>query len=372
MFIHFEEPTKTFCILLAGGKGARLHELTENVCKPALPFAGGHLIDFTLENAVRSGVRQVLVAGQYRANSLSDYLQRAWAGRFDQGLVFRNGFQFAPGGYAGTADAVRANFEAVLNSGADTVLVLSADHVYRMDYRQMIEAHRASGAKVTVAADLVDIDKASSFGVLDVNADGRIRHFLEKPNDPPALCADPTRALVSMGIYVFDRAWLAQALSCDDRHDFGHEILPIAVDEGVAHAYRPAAYDGGTFYWRDVGTLDSYLQAQLDFIAGTSRPFSVGHMECFSPAVRRAAMTGSVLLPGASVEEGAMLSRAIVAAGVRVPSQLRVGFDRDEDLHWFRTTANGTALITAGMIANWQAAHSSGKPLEYGANVVGV
>src|SRR5690606_31665219 len=172
--------TRTFCVLLAGGKGTRLHELTAAESKPALPFAGGRLVDFAMENAARSGLPQVLAATQYRAAGLGAYLLRRWSARFPAGVQLRDGHAVAPGGYRGTADALRANLADIARSGAEVVLVLSADHVYRMDYRAMIARHLASGGKATVAADTAPLDRASSFGVLSADARGNLTGFTEK------------------------------------------------------------------------------------------------------------------------------------------------------------------------------------------------
>lgn len=361
MTILFPRSTETFCVLLAGGQGTRLHELTATDCKPALPFAGGRLIDFTLENAARSGLRQVLVATQYRAASLTGHLERRWASRFADGLQIRDGSRMTGPGYRGTADAVRVNLAEIICSDADTVLVLSADHVYRMDYGAMVAAHRASGAAVTVAADTAPLAQASSFGVLAADARGAVTAFAEKPARPVPMPDDPARTLVSMGVYVFDRRWLSAALADGDRHDFGNDILPRAVAERVCHAHRPAPKEGTAFYWRDVGTLDGYRQTHLDFLTGAAAPFAPPWNICHSPQACRAAQSGTVLMPGASLGARTRLSRTIVAPGVHVPDGLVAGHDAQEDSRWFRTTPGHTVLITAAMAARWRDAHGKGR-----------
>ena len=346
--------TRTFCVLLAGGKGTRLHELTAAESKPALPFAGGRLVDFAMENAARSGLRQVLVATQYQSAGLTAHLHRRWSARFPGGLQLRDG-AVTPPGYCGTADALRANLAEIARSGADTVLVLSADHVYRMDYRPMIARHLASGSKVTVAADTAPLDRASSFGVLSAGPQGAVTGFAEKPARPAPVAGDPGRALVSMGIYVFDRRWLETVLADPALNDFGHDILPLAVAQGAAQLHRP---EGEGFYWRDVGTLDGYRLAHLDFLrGGPAMPFPLpGDWTC-PPQALRAAAFGTVLLPGASLGRGARLARSIVAPGVHVPDGLITGRDPAEDAGWFRTGAGGTVLITAAMAGRWREAH---------------
>jgi ADP-glucose pyrophosphorylase len=348
--------TNTFCVLLARGEGEpRLHELTASESKPALPFAGGRLVDFAMENAARSGLRQVLVATQYQSAGLAAHLHRRWSARFPGGLQLRDG-AVTPPGYCGTADALRANLAEIARSGADTVLVLSADHVYRMDYRPMIARHLASGSKVTVAADTAPLDRASSFGVLSAGPQDAITGFAEKPARPAPVAGDPGRALVSMGIYVFDRRWLETVLADPALNDFGHDILPLAVAQGAAQLHRP---EGEGFYWRDVGTLDGYRLAHLDFLRGAAAmPFPPPHDWRCPPQARLAAARGTVLLPGASLGEGVRLARSIVAPGVHVPDGLVAGRDPAEDAGWFRTTTAGTVLITAPMAERWREAHA--------------
>ncbi len=350
--------TKTFCVLLAGGKGTRLHELTAADSKPALPFAGGRLVDFAMENAARSGLRQVLAATQYRAAGLNAHLHRHWSARFPAGVQLRDGHAVSPSGYRGTADALRANLAEISGSGSEMVLVLSADHVYRMDYRAMIARHLASGCKVTVAADTAPLDRASSFGVLSASPQGAVTGFAEKPARPVPIPGDPGRALVSMGIYVFDRRWLESVLADPALNDFGHDILPLAVAGGFVQVHRPEAGAAG-FYWRDVGTLDGYRLAQLDFLRDeAAMPFPPLRDWLCPPQTRRAAASGTVLLPGASLGEGVRLARSIVAPGVHLPDGLVTGRDPAEDARWFRTTAGGTVLITAAMAGRWREAHA--------------
>ena len=355
---------KIFCLLLAGGKGTRLHELTVSECKPALPFAGSRLADFALENVARSGLGQVLVATQYKAAGLTGWLHRRWSARFGEGLQIRDGNAVTPRGYLGTADAVRANLAEIARSGAETVLVLSADHVYRMDYRAMIARHLASGCKVTVAADTAPLDRASAFGVLSADPQGAVTGFAEKPVRPVPITGDPGRALVSMGIYLFDRRWLESVLADPSMNDFGHDILPLAVALGAAQVHRPGAEGPAGFYWRDVGTLDGYRLAHLDFLRGEAlMPFSLPLVWRCPPQARRAAVHGTVLMPGASLGEGVRLHRSIVAPGVHVPDGLVAGRDPAEDARWFRIGAGGTVLITAAMVERWREAHARRRAL---------
>lgn len=342
----------TFCILLAGGQGTRLHELTMSECKPAVAFAGGKLVDFTVANAMRSGLPQLLVATQYLPAGLVRHLITEWRHQFPSGLDIRDGYRLRPDGYRGTADAVRANLAEVEASGSDEVLILSADHVYQMDYRAMIESHRASGAKVTVAVDEVPLAQASSFGVLSADKDDWISAFAEKPAHPQPSPDNPTRALVSMGVYVLDRAWLSELLtSRDDLDDFGRDVLPEAVRQGLAQIHHPLSGIEGAFYWRDVGTLDSYRLAQLDFLDPIKTPIALPTATVKpSRQMLQAAERGSILLPGARLGYRTRVERAIIAPGSYIPDGLTIGEDPDEDQRWFRVTRNGTALVTPAML----------------------
>ena len=343
-----------FCILLAGGQGTRLHELTSTECKPAMPFAGGKLVDFTIANAMRSGLSQLLVATQYLPASLTRHLETEWRHQFPSGIEIRDGYRLRSNGYRGTADAVRANLAEIAASGAEEILVLSADHVYQMDYRAMLESHRASGAKVTVAVTRAPLAQASSFGVLSADSDGVIADFAEKPARPHPTPDDPTHALISMGVYVLDRRWLSEMLAFEDgMDDFGQDILPEAVRQGVARVHQPDA--DGAFYWRDVGTLDSYRLAQLDFVDPVRAPVPLPAATVKpSRQMQLAAERGSVLLPGARLGYRTRVERAIIAPGAIVPDGLVVGEDPEDDQRWFRVTRGGTALVTAAMLDRYR------------------
>lgn len=380
----------TFTVLLAGGQGSRLHELTTRECKPALPFAGNRrIVDFTLANAVRSGLSRVIVATQYRPETLGLHLASRWSSRFER-LDIREGVQVTgrSEGYAGTAAAVTANLAEIEASGAREVVVLAGDHIYEMDYSAMIAAHRSSGAEVTVAVDTVDAGEAHAFGVAMADEAGCIRSFVEKPRHVPANPLLPGKVLVSMGIYVFSLGWLAQALREDavsgSSHDFGHDILPRAVAQGVAFAYRAPAQEGSDlFYWRDVGTLDAYRTAQLEFLrpappcalperrmpSETELTAANGDLIQFAYQMQAGGLSlraprwnagepgrwtlldESVVMPGARLAPGARLTRAIVAPGTSVPAGLVVGEDPEEDARWFRRTEGGTTLVTTAMLA---------------------
>lgn len=348
--LHVRPAFETRClqgvatILLAGGKGSRLHDLTAAESKPAVNFAGrNRIVDFAMANIVRSGLDKLLVATQFAPATLNAHLPSCWNRHFPQGgMILRDG----KNRYLGTADAVRHNWAQVEDWGSDQVLILAADHVYDMDYGPLIAAHRASGAAVTVAVDVVPLAQASGFGVMHTDADGRILSFLEKPAHPPAIPGEPDRAMVSMGIYVFEADWLRDALFGRDIEslDFGHDVIPTAVAQGLALAYRLPAAPSGHVYWRDVGTLDALRVSHLDFVG--QQPARLPRISTLSEWYLG---RGSVAMPGALVPGSARLTRCLVAPGTRIPAGLVAGEDPDEDALWFRCD-KGTVLITQAML----------------------
>lgn len=371
----------TIALLLAGGRGTRLHELTRQDCKPALHFAGARrIVDFAMANVVRSGLDRLVVATQWQPRALVRHLRDHWAMGFDcgAGLVISDGHAVAGReGYRGTADAVTRNIPGIDAAAPREVIVLAADHVYEMDYREMIAAHRAAGRAVTVAAHTVPRASATEFGVIAADTEGRVLDFVEKPDDPPSVAGDPVHALASMGIYVFDWAWLRAALLADagntlSQHDFGHDILPLAVARGEVGVWRLPGLRGARPYWRDVGTLDAFRVTQLDFLQPappcalpeTAMPdggallarLAGGKVQTAGKIQAGAVVSDSVLLPGATVAAGARLTRAIVAPDTHVPGGLVIGEDAAEDRRWFRRTGGCTVLVTAEMLAAREAA----------------
>lgn len=284
MFVFASQPNDTLAtgpdglvaVLLAGGKGTRLGPLTRTQAKPAVPFVKGRLIvDFAMHNAYRSNILSMLVCTQWHPATLIAHLECNWRAGFSHGLVCRDGTQLAaPEGYRGTAHAVACNAPELDAAGTRELLVLAGDHIYDMDYRKMIAAHRSVGLPVTVAALPVQRSYASDFGVFETEGPCHARRFLEKPVEPPAMHGDPDRALISMGIYVFDWRWLRQLLRCNSPEDamrpldFGHDVLPAAVTRGEVSVYcfmKPTP--GPAPYWRDVGTLGALEAARADFSA---------------------------------------------------------------------------------------------------------
>ena len=265
-------------ILLAGGRGTRLGALTANESKPAVPFLGDlRIVDFVMANALASGITSMTVCTQWAPTGLVHHLQAHWSGAFHDGLTFRHGPDVAgPAGYEGTAHAVASLADELDAAGVQDLLVLSADHVYQMDYRDLVGSHRATGKPMTVASLPVPLSDASGFGVFDVEGACHAKLFVEKPSNPPRMAEMPDRALASMGIYVTRWQWLRRILHASPMPmDFGHDILPKAVDAGEVGVYcfshpNPSI----TPYWRDVGTIDALEGARRDF-ESTQRPFSL-------------------------------------------------------------------------------------------------
>ncbi len=395
---------ETLTVVLAGGNGERLFPLTRDRAKPAVPFAGQYrLIDFTLSNCVNSGLRQIYVLTQYMSNSLDMHLNLAWnfftAGFGEFLLSVHPQFKTRDSWYLGTADAVFQNIHLLTERRPKRILILSGDHIYRMNYAEMISAHVQSGAAVTIAAVECDLISARRMGVLESDSENRVVGFQEKPENPAATYHRPDRALVNMGVYVFETGSLIDALYedalCNSAHDFGKDILPRFVQARQACVYP--FYDARRkryHYWRDIGTLDSYYEASMDLVAHRP-PFRLADYELplhshsevrpparFTSASRmraRSPITGhnslicngcvirgrierSVLSPDVSVNPGAHIEesvlfdgvhvgshakirRAIIDKEVRIPPGLRVGYDLAEDRRRFTVTESGVVII---------------------------
>src|SRR3990172_7521318 len=269
---------RTLALVLAGGRGSRLQELTQRRAKPAVPFGGNYrIIDFTLSNCVNSGLRRIGVLTQYKAHDLIHHVRRAWGflrPELDEFVELLPAQQRTAGEswYKGTADAVYQNLDIVRRHRPALILVLAGDHVYKMDYAKLLAWHVERAADATVACIEVPLHAAPAFGVMEIDRDHRVVGFLEKPEQPPCMPASPDRALASMGIYVFNAEFLYGLLDRDagrqeSRHDFGGDLLPNLVPRHRVFAYpfRQACVGGASApYWRDVGTLDAYWAANLD------------------------------------------------------------------------------------------------------------
>ena len=400
--------------VLAGGRGSRLMELTDRRAKPAVYFGGkSRIIDFALSNAINSGIRRIGVATQYKAHSLIRHMQRAWNFMRPE----RNeSFDILPASqrvsesqwYEGTADAVFQNIDIIEAHAPRYMVILAGDHIYKMDYELMLQQHVSSGADVTVGCLVVPRSEASGFGVMHVDYADRITAFVEKPKDPPGIPGNEEMALASMGIYVFETRFLFEQLRRDaedpnSRRDFGGDIIPYIVKHGKAVAHRFTASciraaEEIEEYWRDVGTLDAYFDANLDLTdtvpklnmydrdwpiwtdAVVAAPAKFVHDEdgrrghavsslvsgdCIvsgSQVSRSLLFTGvkmgsysraheAVILPYCNVGRGARLNRVIVDSGVRIPEGMVIGEDPEFDARRFRVTERGVVLVTRDMMA---------------------
>ncbi len=399
--------------VLAGGRGSRLMELTDKRAKPAVYFGGkSRIIDFALSNALNSGIRRIGVATQYKAHSLIRHMQRGWN-------FFRpernEGFDILPASqrisedmwYAGTADAVYQNIDIISAADPEYMIILAGDHVYKMDYEHMLQQHANAGADVTVGCLEVPLAEASAFGVMHIDETDRIIAFLEKPADPPPMPGRPGMAMASMGIYVFRTAFLMEELRRDaanpqSSRDFGKDIIPHLVAQGNACAHHFSrscirSSQEATSYWRDVGTIDAYWQANIDLTdvvpdldiydrdwpiwtygeitppakfvhdedgrrgQAVSSLVSGGCIVSGSSLHRTLLCTGArinsyskveeaVILPYVEVGRRVHLSKVVIDRGVHIPDGLVVGEDPVLDAQRFRRTAKGVCLITQAMI----------------------
>jgi glucose-1-phosphate adenylyltransferase len=393
-------------MILAGGEGQRLHPLTRRRAKPAVRF-GGHyrMIDFTLSNCVNSGCRRMYLLTQFAASSLHRHVRRGWMpmlsdelGEFIETVPAQ---RFAGDRwYAGTADAIYQNLFILQEERPPLVLILSGDHAYKMDYRPMIAGHLERGAVLTIACLKLPREQCTQLGVLEVDEDWRITGFEEKPAAPKTLPDDPKHALVSMGVYVWQTEQLAKRVADDatrnTSHDFGKDIVPAMVEEGCAvYAYPFDEAPGGRkAYWRDIGTLDAYWQANMDLVSVVpeldlyDRNWPIyGHRGQYPPAktvhadlarvtdslmsegciISAARVHRTILSPGACVHRGAEVSeaiimdgadigrdvrlrRAVVDEGVNIPDGFSIGFDRAEDEKRFVVTEGGITIVPQGLI----------------------
>jgi glucose-1-phosphate adenylyltransferase len=402
----------TVACVLAGGRGARLKQLTEWRAKPSVAFGGKfRIVDFTLSNCINSGIRRIDIATQYKSHSLIRHVQRGWNfldTRFDEFIEVLPAQQRTNGAwYQGTADAVYQNLDILRRQDPILVLVVAADHVYKMDYRTMIEDHLAKGAKLTVACVPVPIAGASSYGVLRIDSDWRIQGFQEKPQIPFTMPGRSDRVLASMGVYIFDAAFLYEKLSrdCEDPesgHDFGKDIIPRLVKEGAqvyAHDFRHSCVNmiNGAPYWRDVGTVDAYYEANIDLTkvvpelnlydrawpiwtcqeqlppakfvfddddrrgSAVDSIISAGCIVSGS-TVKRSLLSNnvrlydyslvedSVILPNAEIGPSAVVHNAIIDKHCRVPDGMKIGVDPDEDRRRFHVTEKGRVLVVPEML----------------------
>ena len=407
-------PKNTFAMVLAGGRGSRLKQLTDRRAKPAVYFGGKfRIVDFALSNCLNSGVRRIGMATQYKSHSLLRHLQRGWSfmkSELNEHIDLLPAQQriSEDSWYRGTADAVFQNLDIIKDDHPEYILILAGDHVYKMDYSLMLADHVEKGAQCTVACIEVPVKDAQGFGVMAVDPSNRITEFVEKPARPPAMPGNPDMALASMGVYVFTAAYLYQALARDmadpaSSHDFGKDIIPQAVREGVAaaHAFENSCVTTDKTmkpYWRDVGTIDAYWEANIDLTAVQpeldmyDRAWPIlTYQEQLAPAKfvfnqdgRRGMaldslvsggciISGSmlensllfsrcrinsycnlqqaVLLPEVTVGRHCRLTRVVIDRGCSIPPGTVIGEDPAEDARRFERTGNGVTLVTPEMLA---------------------
>jgi glucose-1-phosphate adenylyltransferase len=395
----------TLTILLAGGSGSRLLPLTADRAKPAVPFGGKYrVIDFTLSNCLHSGLRRVLVLTQYKSHSLQKHLRDGWTifnpecGEYITIVPpqMRTGVSW----YAGTADAIYQNLFLLERSRADKVLILAADHIYRMDYAALIKAHGEKGADLTIACMRVPIEEASAFGVVAIDEDKRVTDFQEKPKQPKPIPGEPDTVLASMGIYVFSKNRLIEELRGDhvledSSHDFGKDLIPRLIGTHKVYAYRFGGTRGRVkpdHYWRDVGTIDAYYEANMDLLQPLpplnlyQRDWAIRTYHGQNPPARMvpgksgkdglltnsilgsgtvifggivrhsilaarvhvhedAEIEDSILFDHVTVAKGAKLRRCIVDKGTRIPPGETVGLDPGKDRERFKISEKGVIVV---------------------------
>ena len=399
-------------LILAGGQGERLYPLTKERSKPSVPFGGRYrIIDFTLSNCLNSGFFRIYLLTQYLAQSLVEHIYQGWhifspaLGEFIHCVSPQQ--KIAGRWYEGTADAVFHNINLLADHRPEYVLILSGDHIYKMDYTQVLEFHIAKRADATLAVLPVPREEGSRFGIVKVDADHRVVEFIEKPADPPPMPGRPEECLVNMGIYIFNTEVLVRTLSHDARqdsaHDFGKSILPILCRNGGVYAFpfEERGMSGRRPYWKDIGTIDSYYEANMDLLRANP-PFDLYDEEwpirtlpahrppalfiegSIEGGVRRKAeiidsmigagtiihggsvirsqigpncrlepqssIEGSILFENAQIGPDSRIRNAIIDKNVRIPGGFQVGFDREEDEKRFLISPGGVTVIPKGMV----------------------
>lgn len=401
----------TVALILAGGRGSRLKDLTNWRAKPAVPFGGKfRIIDFPLSNCINSGIRRVGVVTQYKSHSLIQHIQRGWGflrGEFNEFVELLPAQQrVEEEWYKGTADAVFQNLDILRNMGAEYILILAGDHIYKMDYGQMLASHVRNKADMTVACLNVPIEDAKAFGVMGVDEHDRIIQFREKPANPDSIPGDPTQSLASMGIYVFNAAFLYEQLirdadDPDSVHDFGQNIIPHLISKYRVYAHRFADScvnsADGKHYWRDVGTIDAYWEANMEltkvtpelnlydsswpiwtyqaqlppakfvFDSDDRRGNAVdslvsGGCIISGSCIKRSVLFSnvrvhsygeiedSVILQDVTIGRNVTLKRVVIDKGSQIPEGMQIGVNLEEDRKRFHVSERGITLVTPEML----------------------
>jgi len=402
--------SKTLTVVLAGGVGSRLQPLTDQRAKPAVPFGGKYrIIDFTLTNCLHSGMRRILVLTQYKSHSLQKHLRDGWSifnpelGEYITTIPpqMRTGNNW----YSGTADAIYQNLYLIERSGAEWVVVLSGDHIYRMDYAPMIEFHKESGASATIACMEVAVKDAHHFGIMSLDDSGKVVGFEEKPEHPQTIAGNTNLALASMGIYVFSTKDLLTAVSQDhddatSNHDFGKNILPKMMESQRVYGYSFGGESGRVSpdkYWRDVGTIDAYYDANMDLLEAVPplnlyqddwpiRTYSGQHPPARTAQgsygsegifINSIVSSGSVisggsvqesilfnnvrvnnesiverslLFEGVQIGNGVRIKHCIIDKNVKVPDGEEIGYDLEKDKQRFTVSPNNVVVIPKGYV----------------------
>ncbi len=402
---------KTVAIILAGGRGSRLKNLTDWRAKPAVQFGGKfRIIDFPLSNCMNSGIRRINVATQYKAQSLIQHIQRGWGflrGEFHEYVnIIPAQQRVSEEWYKGTADAVYQNVDLLRENGGEYVLVLAGDHIYKMDYGQMLATHARSKADMTIACINVPLEDAKGFGVIAVDDTDRVIEFAEKPKNPKSMPDDPTKAFASMGIYIFNAKFLYEQLIRDagdkkSSHDFGADIIPYIINKYRVQAHRftesCVGAKNGNFYWRDVGTIDAYWEANMELTKVVpelnlyDREWPIWtYQEQLPPAKfvfnsdgRRGNATdslvsggclisgstvnnsvlfsdvrvhsfctieGAVILPKVTVNRNVVLKNVVIDRGCSIPEGMEIGVDLELDAKRFYVSEKGIILVTPDML----------------------
>jgi len=400
----------TLTLILAGGVGSRLAPLTSERAKPAVPFGGKYrIIDFTLANCVHSGLRRILVLTQYKSHSLQKHLRDGWSifnpelGEYITPVPpqMRTGEDW----YSGTANAIHQNLYLLERSGAEYVVILSGDHIYRMDYASMIQQHVDNKADLTVACMEVSVDEARSFGVMETDTENKILSFSEKPDQPITIAGKPDRAMASMGIYVFSMDLLLESLTNDygdeaSSHDFGKDIIPSLINEHAVFAHPFGGSEGRVSqdcYWRDVGTIDAYYEANMDLLKpvppidlyqedwtirthqqqwppARTVPGALGNEGIFINSIvaggtiiaggsvqesilfprvfvgDEAFVERSLLFEGVKVGDGAQLKNCIVDKHVEIPANTQIGYEPERDAERFTISPAGIVVVPKGYV----------------------